>query len=61
MCSCALNVKRRGAVSQQLVKHKMQACVGKEKGLSRNQIPRHTCSPSMSITLPLDLNEMIKL
>lgn len=41
--------------------YKMQACVGKEKALSRNQIPGHTCSPSMSITLPRDLNDLLKL
>lgn len=31
--------------------YKMQSCVGKGKGLSRNQIPGHTCYSLMSVTL----------
>lgn len=38
---------------------KMQSGVGKGKGLSRNQIPWHTCSPSISLTLPQDLNDLL--
>lgn len=32
--------------------YKMQLHVAKGKGLSSNQIPGHTCYPSMSVTLP---------